>query len=95
MSLNDPSKPIIDHDPHAKMRPKPMSKTRRVVCFLVGLGCFFLSLLCLMAATDGPKTGLMLMAAFGSAFGGLVLVGSALIPNFTLARENLDRRRNR
>lgn len=72
-----------------------MSKVRRLVCFVAGLGCLFLALLCLMAATDGPKTGLMLMAAFGFAFGALVLIGSALAPNFTLARESLDRRRNR
>lgn len=86
---------IIDHDPRAKMRSAPMSKTRRVACFVVGLGFLSLALLSLVFATDGPKTGLMFMTSLGFGFGGLVLLVSAIAPNFTLAREDLDRRRHR
>lgn len=37
-ALTIPTEPgrVIDHDPHAKMRPRPMSVARRVVCAAIG-----------------------------------------------------------
>ena len=84
---SDPDRPIIYNDPDA---PKPMSKAWRLACFLISsvlLGC---ALVAFLAAADGPKRGLMLMAAFGFAIGGVVLLSSALFPNFSLARVRRD-----
>jgi len=88
---NDPDGPIIYNDPDA---PKPMSKARRLVCLLIGtvlLGC---ALIAFIAGAEGPKRGLMFMAAFGFAFGGLVLWFLARFPNFSLARERRCRAGN-
>ncbi|POR52391.1 hypothetical protein [Bosea psychrotolerans] len=94
MKITEPGT-IIDDDPNAKLRPKPMSRTRRVVCFVVGL--VFLAFvpvgLEIFAAGMRPG-GVFFMAALGFGFAGLVLIGSALFPNATLARDSVDRPRN-
>lgn len=92
MNLTDPG-PIIDHDPNATMRPRPMSKIRRAVCFAAGAGLVFATLHLLIMAGEGSRAFLMLPAAGLTAFGAVILLSTALFPNFTLAREQLDRRR--
>lgn len=94
-SLDEPQ--VIDHDPRAKMRSAPMSKTRRVVCFVVGVGLLLFAFLALVASSPAPGhfNGLAFGASLLSGFGALVLLVSAIFPNFTLAREDLDRRRHR
>lgn len=89
--INDnapPDGPIIYNDPDA---PKPMTKARRLVCFLIStvlLGC---ALIAFIAGAEEPKPGLMFITAFGFAFGGVVLLFSVLFPNFYLARERRGR----
>ena len=83
--------PIIYNDPDT---PKPMSKAWRLACFLISsvlLGC---ALVTFLAVADGPKPGLMFIAAFGFAIGGGVLLSSALFPNFSLARVRRDAAQN-
>lgn len=94
-NLSDPK--VIDHNPSAKMRSAPMSKTRRVVCFVVGLGLLLFAFVALVASAPAPGTfnGLAFGASLLSGFGAAVLLVSAIFPNFTLAREDLDRRRHR
>jgi len=87
--------PIFDHDRHATMRPKPSSPLRRVACGVVGVALVPLALEFLGMAINGHKPFLLLSAAGITAFCALVLLGSALFPSFTLAREHLDRRGNR
>lgn len=87
--------PIIDHDPNAKMRPKPMSKVRRVVCFVAGVALVIATLQLLIMAGEGRRMFMMLMASGMTAFFAIILLTSALLPNLTLAREKFDRRRHR
>lgn len=86
--------PIIEHDPTAKMRPNPIGKARRGVCLLASLAFFALGFVWIVGPLDAGKSGgRMVIAGVFVVFAGLILLWSALFPNFTLAREHLDRRR--
>lgn len=81
-------KPVIDHDPNAKLRPKPMGWIRRLVCIGFGVFLAFAGLYCVaLPLENGASGGRLVVAGFFLWFGSAVMIGTGLFPSFTLARE--------
>lgn len=81
---------IREHAPH-ETQLGPITPARRVLCGVVG-GALLIAAVSMLglAAVGAPARGFFFLGGLWGGFGGLVLLGSALFPRFTLARKPVD-----